>query len=71
MARESKIGWDAEALNKAYRQGLMAATMGMARDRCPYQGEVVVAAWEAGWEDAGLGAAGGQCRCDDLLSRMA
>lgn len=71
MPRESKIGWDAEALNKAYRQGLMAANMGMARDRCPYQGEVVVAAWEAGWEDAGQGVASRQCRFDDLLSRIA
>lgn len=53
MARDIKLGWDVETLNKAYRQGYMAASMGMERSRCPYRGEVVVAAWEAGWEDAG------------------
>lgn len=51
MARDIKLGWDVDSLNKAYRQGLMAASMNMARDRCPYRGEVVIAAWEAGWED--------------------
>lgn len=53
MARDIKLGWDVEALNKAYRQGYMAASMGMDKTRCPYRGEVVVAAWEAGWDDAG------------------
>ncbi|WP_298453048.1 ribosome modulation factor [uncultured Marinobacter sp.] len=53
MARDIKLGWDVEALNKAYRQGYMAASMGMDKTRCPYRGEVVVAAWESGWEDAG------------------
>ena len=52
MARDIKLGWDVESLNKAYRQGYMAASMGMERSRCPYRGEVVVAAWEAGLEDA-------------------
>lgn len=52
MARDIKLGWDVEALNKAYRQGYMAGTMGMEASRCPYRGEVVVAAWEAGWDDA-------------------
>lgn len=51
MARDIKLGWDVEALNKAYRQGYMSASMHMARERCPYRGEVVIAAWEAGWED--------------------
>lgn len=51
MARDIKLGWDVEALNKAYRQGYMAATMHMPRERCPYRGDVVIAAWEAGWED--------------------
>ncbi|TGN38061.1 ribosome modulation factor [Marinobacter confluentis] len=52
MARDIKLGWDVESLNKAYRQGYMAANMGMARESCPYRGEVVIAAWEAGWADA-------------------
>lgn len=52
MARDIKLGWDVESLNKAYRQGYMAASMGMDRNRCPYRGDVVIAAWEAGWEDA-------------------
>ncbi|WP_148861453.1 ribosome modulation factor [Marinobacter fonticola] len=51
MARDIKLGWDVDSLNKAYRQGYMAAVMGMSRERCPYRGDVVVAAWEAGWED--------------------
>ncbi|MEQ5836657.1 hypothetical protein EB809_19975 [Marinobacter sp. R17] len=51
MARDIKLGWDVESLNKAYRQGYMASVMGMPRERCPYRGEVVIAAWEAGWED--------------------
>ncbi|MCH8499223.1 MAG: hypothetical protein LAT63_12165 [Marinobacter sp.] len=51
MARDIKLGWDIEALNKAYRQGYLSGVMGMGRERCPYRGEVVIAAWEAGWED--------------------
>ena len=51
MARDIKLGWDVESLNKAYRQGDMASVMGMHRERCPYRGDVVIAAWEAGWED--------------------
>lgn len=51
MARDIKLGWDVEVLNKAYRQGYMSAMMHMSRERCPYRGEVVIAAWEAGWED--------------------
>lgn len=54
MARDIKLGWDVDSLNKAYRQGYMAAVMGMSRERCPYRGEVVIAAWEAGWEDGEL-----------------
>ncbi|SDW95411.1 ribosome modulation factor [Marinobacter mobilis] len=69
MAKDVKLGWDVESLNKAYRQGYMAAEMGMARERCPYRGDVVIAAWEAGWEDARVVCEdrGG----DDLFSRIA
>ncbi|SFM00835.1 ribosome modulation factor [Marinobacter zhejiangensis] len=69
MARDVKLGWDVEALNKAYRQGYMAAEMGMARERCPYRGDVVIAAWEAGWEDAAAVAV--ENAADDLFSRIA
>lgn len=51
MARNRELGWDLESLNKAYQQGYMAARIHMAPARCPYQTEVVRAAWEAGWED--------------------
>jgi ribosome modulation factor len=71
MARDIKLGWDVESLNKAYRQGNMAATMGMTRDRCPYRGEVVVAAWEAGWEDAEQVVQDTRVGFDDFLSRIA
>lgn len=71
MARDMKLGWDVEALNKAYRQGYMAASMGMDKSRCPYRGEVVIAAWEAGWDDAGAPAADDRSDWDDLFSRIA
>lgn len=70
MARDVKLGWDVEALNKAYRQGHMAGSMGMAKARCPYRGEVIIAAWEAGWDDADQQAAE-QAPGDDLFSRIA
>lgn len=70
MARDFKLGWDVESLNKAYRQGHLSATMGMERSRCPYRGEVVIAAWEAGWEDA-REAMDMVDRNDDLFSRIA
>lgn len=72
MARDIKLGWDAEALNKAYRQGYMAGTMGMEKTRCPYRGDVIVAAWEAGWDDAGQVVREQQRQTsDDLFSRIA
>lgn len=71
MARDIKLGWDVEALNKAYRQGYMAASMGMDKTRCPYRGDVVIAAWEAGWDDAGQVAQEQRVHGDDLFSRIA
>jgi ribosome modulation factor len=71
MARDIKLGWDVEALNKAYRQGYMAADMGMDKARCPYRGEVVIAAWEAGWDDANQVARDDRGQADDLFSRIA
>lgn len=71
MARDIKLGWDVEALNKAYRQGYMAANMGMDKSRCPYRGDVVIAAWEAGWDDADQVARDDRGQSDDLFSRIA
>ena len=71
MARDIKLGWDVEALNKAYRQGYMAANMGMDKSRCPYRGDVVIAAWEAGWDDAGQARKQRPQQDDDLFSRIA
>ena len=71
MARDIKLGWDVEALNKAYRQGYMSANMGMDKSRCPYRGEVVIAAWEAGWDDADQVARDDRDQSDDLFSWIA
>ena len=71
MARDIKLGWDVEALNKPYRQGYMAANMGMDKSRCPYRGDVVIAAWEAGWDDADQVARDDRDQSDDLFSRIA
>jgi len=70
VAKDTKLGWDVDALNKAYRQGYMTATMGMPKSRCPYRGDVVIAAWEAGWDDAGEIMLR-QREQDDILSRIA
>lgn len=70
MAGGSGLGWDVEALNKAYRQGYMAASLGMPRTRCPYRGDVVIAAWEAGWDDADQ-VARDAIADDSFLSRIA
>lgn len=51
MASKALFDWNLTTLNKAYRQGYMAGNLGMDRVKCPYRGDVVVAAWEAGWED--------------------
>lgn len=51
MAQDFSLRWDIDSLNKAYRQGYMAGLMGAEALQCPYTGEVVQAAWEAGWED--------------------
>lgn len=43
--------WDLESLEKAYRHGFMAGMVGKDSDSCPYRAEVIVNAWEAGWQD--------------------
>ncbi len=59
MAQDFSLSWDIDSLNKAYRQGLMAGVMGVHISQCPYEAEVVQAAWEAGWEDGAE-----QCEAD-------
>ncbi len=51
MAQDFSLRWDIDSLNKAYKQGYMAGVMGSDRNRRPAMSEVVLAAWEAGWED--------------------
>jgi ribosome modulation factor len=51
MVKDFSLYWDIDSLNKAYQQGYMTGVMGMANNHCPYSGEIVEAAWEAGWED--------------------
>ncbi len=46
--------WSIEALNKAYRQGYMFGLSGEPAKACPYQSEVIAAAWEAGWSDGNI-----------------
>ncbi len=43
--------WDLESLEKAYRHGFMAGMVGKVMKDCPYHAEVIVNAWEAGWQD--------------------
>ncbi|OUS28235.1 ribosome modulation factor [Gammaproteobacteria bacterium 45_16_T64] len=43
--------WSIDTLNKAYRQGYMFGLSGESLQQCPYQSEVIAAAWEAGWND--------------------
>lgn len=73
MVRETGLGWDLESLTKVYRQGYTAGLMGMGRNSCSYRGEVVLAAWEAGWEDGLTTQAAGTQSADQpqLQSRIA
>lgn len=43
--------WSIDTLNKAYRQGYLFGLSGESKSSCPYQAEVISAAWEAGWID--------------------
>jgi ribosome modulation factor len=51
MGQDFSLCWDIDSLNKAYHQGYMAGLMGVDHHQCPYNSDVVQAAWEAGWED--------------------
>lgn len=46
---ESK--WTLDSLNKAYQQGYMTGLAGKDTNYCPYKNDVLIAAWEAGWDD--------------------
>jgi len=52
MDSKKKTGnqWNVEALDKAYRQGFMHGLAGESR-HAPYREEIVIAAWEAGFDD--------------------
>lgn len=43
--------WSLESLNKAYQQGYMAGLTGQASGTRQQSGDVLQAAWEAGWDD--------------------
>ncbi|MHA7878769.1 MAG: ribosome modulation factor [Saccharospirillum sp.] len=43
--------WTLDTLNKAYQQGYMVGLSGRSNEDCQYQNDVLVAAWEAGWDD--------------------
>lgn len=43
--------WTIDSLNKAYQQGYMTGLAGLEPDDPPYENDVLVAAWEAGWDD--------------------
>jgi len=62
MAEESSLSWSLETLNTAYKQGYMCGAMGSDKSKKPTMSEVVLAAWEAGWED------GNEVALEDALS---
>lgn len=47
----SEKRWTLESLNKAYQQGYLNGLAGQPTSKCPYNNDVLIAAWEAGWDD--------------------
>lgn len=47
----SESEWTLDSLNKAYQQGYMTGLAGKSSEECPYSNDVLIAAWEAGWDD--------------------
>lgn len=47
----SKTEWTLTSLNKAYQQGYMTGLAGKESTECPYQNDVLLTAWEVGWDD--------------------
>ena len=48
---ENNQSWSLESLNKAYQQGYMAGMTGQTNTPRALAADVLVAAWEAGWDD--------------------
>lgn len=48
---ETNQHWSLESLNKAYQQGYMAGMTGQIKTPRALAADVLVAAWEAGWDD--------------------
>jgi ribosome modulation factor len=46
-----EIQWTLDSLNKSYQQGYMTGLAGKESSECPYDNDVLVAAWEAGKDD--------------------
>lgn len=47
----SEQRWTLDSLNKAYQQGYLHGLAGQTTEQCPYSNDVLIAAWEAGWDD--------------------
>lgn len=47
----SETEWTLETLNKGYQQGYMTGLAGKERSECQFENDVLIAAWEAGWDD--------------------
>ena len=51
IGRMSETEWTLDTLNKGYQQGYMTGLAGKARSECQFENDVLIAAWEAGWDD--------------------
>jgi len=49
--KEDDQHWSLESLNKAYQQGYMAGLTGQNSTPRTLAADVLMAAWEAGWDD--------------------
>jgi ribosome modulation factor len=49
--KEDDQHWSLESLNKAYQQGYMAGLTGQNSTPRTLVADVLMAAWEAGWDD--------------------
>lgn len=47
----SDSAWEIDTLEKAYRKGYMHGLAGQQKHETPYDADVLIAAWEAGWDD--------------------
>ena len=51
FTKEDDQHWSLESLNKAYQQGYMAGLTGQTNIPRALAADVLIAAWEAGWDD--------------------